>query len=109
VGQSEDGVFIVAVRLIQALWFGVVVLTVLRWKRLGGATRLVSVLPAAFVLPQLFLGVQSYYPRHVVADYLVMSLAAVYVCSDYRAGPRGGRPGGANGIPSTATSQSLTI
>lgn len=85
VGPRDDIAFVGPIRVIQALWLGALILTALRWKRLGAVTRLVSLLPAAFVLPQLFLGVDSYYPRHIVADYLVMALAAIYVFSAYRA------------------------
>ncbi len=82
-GQLNDNTFLVPLRLLQALWIGTLFLLVRRWKRLDWLTRLVGLLPLAFLLPQVFLSIATYYPRHVIADYVVMSISAMYVFADY--------------------------
>jgi hypothetical protein len=64
---------------LQVAWLGSLVALATNWRRADKTTRLVAPLPAAFLLPHLLLQVYVYYPRHIVAGYLVMGLAAAFV------------------------------
>ena len=67
--------FLVAVRGIQAAAAGLILLAALRGFRGGWRRVLVLALPLAFLLPHVFIQVYVYYPRHIVAGYLVGALA----------------------------------
>ena len=82
-GGGQNKAFVATIRLIQALWLGALLLAVFRWKRLDLLTHLISILPAAFLLPHLFLDLANYYPRHIIVGYLMMSLSAMYVFGRY--------------------------
>ena len=84
-GSGWPGAFIrftVVVALLQLLWLASLVALWVSGRRSTASTRLVSVLPLAFLLPHLFLQVYVYYPRHVVVGYLVMGLAAAFVMGE---------------------------
>ena len=78
-GVHPEGVtttpFLLAVRGIQGA-MAVVLIAAIIHRFAGGWRRvLVLVLPAAFLVPHIVIQVYVYYPRHIVAGYLVAALA----------------------------------
>jgi hypothetical protein len=65
--------------MLQLVWLASLLVLARRWRQVSVTTRLVALLPLAFLLPQIFLAVYVYYPRHIVIGYLVMGLAAAFV------------------------------
>jgi hypothetical protein len=83
IGAPEASVrFTPVVALLQLLWVASLMALWADRRRSTLSTRLVAVLPLAFLLPHLFLQVYVYYPRHVVVGYLMMGLAAAFVMGE---------------------------
>jgi hypothetical protein len=83
VGAGSGAAFTIISHLIQIVWLGAVIVVIGNWRRTDVLGRVVAFLPLAFMVPQLFLEVNVYYPRHVIADYLVMGLSSAYVLGDF--------------------------
>ena len=78
-GVHPEGIasplFVVAVRGIQAAAVVVVLIAAIRRFRGGWRRVIVLVIPLAFLVPHIFIQVYVYYPRHVVAGYLVAAIS----------------------------------
>ena len=78
-GVHPEGItsmlFLLAVRGIQAAL--VVTVLIAAWRRFSGGWRRVAVvaLPLTFLLPHIAIQVYVYYPRHIVAGYLVAGVS----------------------------------
>jgi hypothetical protein len=79
---SARPIFDVAVHVIQAAWLLAVLGAIRVRHRISTTGKLLLALPLAFLLPHLFIQVYVYYPRHIVAGYLAMAVAAAWVIGD---------------------------
>lgn len=68
----------ISLHALEAEWGVAVVWAALRWSRVSTLAKLLLALPAAFLIPHLFVQVYVYYPRHIVAGYLAMSVGAAW-------------------------------
>jgi hypothetical protein len=66
--------------IFDILWLLAVAQTI-RLKNIKFQTWIVLTFPFAYFVPQLPYGIESYYPRHIVATHLAFGLSGLYVLS----------------------------
>ncbi len=72
------GILPVTIHFVQLAWLFVVVMMVRSWSRFAWHDRLLVALPAAYLIPHVFIQVYVYYPRHIIAGYLAMAIASLW-------------------------------
>jgi hypothetical protein len=85
--------FPAAVHIMQVLWLGAVVVAVALRKSLNWRTSALLLIPVAFLGPYIFAQVYVYYPRHVVAGYLMAAVATLAFVGNLKLGASHSREG----------------
>jgi hypothetical protein len=85
--------FPTAAYLMEGLWVGAGVLAVVLRKSLNWRTSTLLLIPVAFLGPYIFAQVYVYYPRHVVAGYLMAAVATLAFLGNLKVGFSGTRKG----------------
>jgi hypothetical protein len=80
--------FLLAVHTIQVFWLAALVRLWLVRRRVAWWAWVVVLLPAAYLIPHVFIQVYVYYPRHIMMGYLAMGVAAAFAFGE--AGLRAG-------------------